>query len=160
VSLLSSSGNYLIYSTYLGGNNYDYGLEIAIDGSGSAYVTGYTFSTDFPMQNPYQIDQPNYDAFVTKFNPSVCQYIPGDINGDGLANGNDIVYANNYFKGSGPPPPIDCNPPCLYQVDPFYAAGDVNGNCLFNGIDITYYVRYLQGQVPSLLYCPDCPPAQ
>jgi hypothetical protein len=88
-----------------------------------------------------------------------CNYFIGDINGNNSVNGVDIVYAVNYFKGSGAPPPIDCFSYCPLTPSPFYAAGDVNGNCAFNGIDITYFVRYLKLQVPSLLFCPDCPPA-
>jgi hypothetical protein len=92
---------------------------------------------------------------------TTCFYRPGDINGNGSVNGLDIVYAVNYFKATGNPPPIDCGSPLgpCPEPSPFYAAGDVNGNCAFNGIDITYFVRYLKGQVPSLLYCADCPPA-
>ena len=87
-----------------------------------------------------------------------CDYTPGDVNGNGISNGVDIVYAVNYLKGTGPNPPTDCGGICP-EPSPFYAAGDVNGNCAFNGIDITFFVRYLKGQVPSLLYCADCPPA-
>ena len=60
---LSPSGNSLVYSTYLGGNSEDFGIGIAVDGSGSAYVTGYTDSTDFPTQNPFQMDQPGQGRF-------------------------------------------------------------------------------------------------
>jgi hypothetical protein len=42
----------LVYSTYLGGSDNDYGYGIAVDSAGAAYVTGYTWSTDFPIQNP------------------------------------------------------------------------------------------------------------
>jgi hypothetical protein len=87
-----------------------------------------------------------------------CVYTPGDINGNHSVNGVDVVYAVNYFKGSGPVPPVDCHPNCPNVSNPFYAAGDVNGNCAFNGIDITYFVRYMEGQLPALLNCPDCPP--
>jgi Beta-propeller repeat len=38
----------LVYSTYLGGTDFDGGFGIAVDGAGSAYVTGSTSSTDFP----------------------------------------------------------------------------------------------------------------
>ncbi len=58
----------LIYSTYLGGNGWNYGYGIAVDSSGCAYVTGGTSSTDFPTLNQYQKDPGDsyYDAFVTK----------------------------------------------------------------------------------------------
>ena len=69
VTKLSSSGNSLVYSTYLGGSSFDYGYSIAVDGSGSTYVTGYTYSTDFPTLNPYQTDQSNKNVFVTKLEP-------------------------------------------------------------------------------------------
>ena len=60
----------LSYSTYLGGNFDDFGYSIALDGSGSAYVTGVTTSTDFPTQNAYQANQTIDDVFVTKLSPS------------------------------------------------------------------------------------------
>src|SRR5215469_1265211 len=39
----------LSYSTYLGGNGFDIGLSIAVDSTGSAYVTGQTASTNFAV---------------------------------------------------------------------------------------------------------------
>jgi len=85
-----------------------------------------------------------------------CSFVPGDINGNGSANGIDVTYGVSYLKGgSAPKDSCDC-PPLAF---PFYAAMDVNGNCAANGIDITYFVSYLKGQQPSLLYCQDCPPA-
>ena len=45
---LDATGSALVYSTYLGGSDSDHGLGIAVDGAGSAYVTGDTSSTDFP----------------------------------------------------------------------------------------------------------------
>jgi len=56
----------LIYSTYLGGGDEDIGMGVAVDRSGYAYVTGITWSTDFPILNQYQTDQGNHDCFVTK----------------------------------------------------------------------------------------------
>jgi hypothetical protein len=86
-----------------------------------------------------------------------CHYVPGDINGNGSANGIDVTFGVAFFKG-GNPPPIDCNPPCTSAPEPFFAAGDVNGNCAFNGIDITFFVAYLKGIQPTLRNCETCPP--
>jgi Bacterial Ig-like domain (group 3)/Beta-propeller repeat/Dockerin type I domain len=61
----------LSYSTFLGGNTYDAGTGIAVDGSDNAYVTGYTLSTDFPtVTGAFQSSNVGYDAFVTELNPS------------------------------------------------------------------------------------------
>ena len=43
-----------MYSTYLGGVAYDQGGGIAVDSKGSAYVTGYTTSVDFPAKDAFQ----------------------------------------------------------------------------------------------------------
>jgi len=67
---LNSTGSTLIYSTYLGGSGDDRGNHIAVDGSGNAYLTGVTKSTNFPTMIPTQATQGDsgafYDAFVTK----------------------------------------------------------------------------------------------
>lgn len=71
VAKLSASGNALDYSTYLGGTSDDHGYSIALDSSGSAYVTGYTYSTNFPTANPYQAASGgDYDAFIAKLDTS------------------------------------------------------------------------------------------
>ena len=46
---LNASGTGLLYSTYIGGSNFDEGRAIAIDNAGKAYLTGYTASTNFPI---------------------------------------------------------------------------------------------------------------
>ena len=56
----------LIFSTYLGGSDNDYGYGIAVDPSGCIYVTGETWSTDFPTLNQYQAFQGGWDAFITR----------------------------------------------------------------------------------------------
>ena len=60
----------LIYSTYLGGSAYDVGNAIAVDGAGSAYVTG-SASPNFPITpGAFQPDGSYGTVFLTKFNPS------------------------------------------------------------------------------------------
>ena len=49
VTQLNAQGTGLIYSTYLGGNGYDSGQAIAVDGTGDPYITGTTASTNFPV---------------------------------------------------------------------------------------------------------------
>ncbi len=70
VTKLSPSGT-LVYSTYLGGSGDDNAYAIAIDGAGSAYVTGQTASADFPSLNPAQAASGGKtDAFIAKLNPT------------------------------------------------------------------------------------------
>ena len=70
VAKLNATGSALIYSTYLGGSGWDGGSGIAVDASGNAYVTGYTYSTNFPTASPLQaaLYSSNSDAFVAKLN--------------------------------------------------------------------------------------------
>jgi hypothetical protein len=71
VTKLDPSGSALVYSTYLGGNGNEYNPAIVVDSSGSAYITGYTYSTNFPTFNPIQPSNAGSpDAFVTKLDSS------------------------------------------------------------------------------------------
>jgi hypothetical protein len=70
VAKINAAGSALVYSTYLGGSNYDWGLSIAVDAASIAYVTGMTNSADFPtlnaIQGTYGGNGFDYAAFVTK----------------------------------------------------------------------------------------------
>ncbi|MGB9073656.1 MAG: SBBP repeat-containing protein [Terriglobales bacterium] len=94
VSKLNPTGSALVYSTYLGGNSYEYGAGIAVDSAGNAYVTGGTYSRDFPTMNPLQatFGGGQNDAFVSKLNPTgaaliYSTYLGGKQSdyGDGIA---------------------------------------------------------------------------
>lgn len=77
VTKFTRRGSELVYSTYLGGSSFEYGLGIAVDRVDSAHIAGYTFSGDFPTANPLQSTLSGViDAFVTKINPagSALQY--------------------------------------------------------------------------------------
>jgi hypothetical protein len=97
---LSGSAS-LVYATFLGGSGNgsigDAGTGIALDGSGNAYVTGYTGSSNFPTTpGAFQTSFVGWeDAFVAKFNPS-------------LSGGPSLVYSTllggigiTGFPGSG-----------------------------------------------------------
>jgi uncharacterized protein (TIGR03437 family) len=71
---LSPTGQ-LIYSTYLGGGNQDQANGLAVDPSGAAFVTGFTFSTDFPVKNALQPTMTAApDAFVAKLSADGSQF--------------------------------------------------------------------------------------
>ena len=61
----------LLYATFLGGSNDDYGYSIAVDEAGNAYVAGETWSSDFPTKDAYDTDCGGcHDAFVVKLDPA------------------------------------------------------------------------------------------
>lgn len=98
ISKFNADGTALIYSTYLGGSDSDQSFGIAIDHSGNAYVTGETFSTDFPTTaNAFQ---PTFaggvsDAFITKLNPTASALIYSTyLGGDDEDRGNGIAVDN------------------------------------------------------------------
>jgi len=66
VTKLDPSGN-LVYSTYFGGSSYDSASAIAVDSAGNVFVTGTTFSTDFPISPAAYASKGQ--AFVFKLNP-------------------------------------------------------------------------------------------
>ncbi|MDY6852951.1 MAG: SBBP repeat-containing protein, partial [Thermodesulfobacteriota bacterium] len=82
---LNPSGTALVYATYLGGSGVDSATSLTVDSSGAAYLTGYTDSNDFPLQNPGQGFLSGLeDAFVTKLNPSGSALVFSTYLGGGL----------------------------------------------------------------------------
>ncbi|MBX9603203.1 MAG: SBBP repeat-containing protein [Bryobacteraceae bacterium] len=71
VTKFSPPGSALPYSTYLGGSSFDYATGIGVDPTGSAYVSGYTSSWDFPQSRAVQGGfRGVFDSFLAKLNPS------------------------------------------------------------------------------------------
>jgi hypothetical protein len=73
VTKLNTTGTSILYSTYLGGSEPDYGYGIAVDAAGSAYVTGFTGSPDFPgiAGNSFQPTLDDGGAFVVKISSTL-----------------------------------------------------------------------------------------
>jgi hypothetical protein len=82
VTKIAAAGNHLIFSTYLGGSAPDRGRGIAVDSSNNVYVTGFTYSFNFPTTHAIQPflnnaaslqasrdDCCTNDAFLTKLEP-------------------------------------------------------------------------------------------
>jgi plastocyanin len=103
VAKLNTAGTALVYSTYLGGSNTDEAYGIAVDASGSAFVTGWTQSLNFPTANPLQAYTGGADAFVAKLNTAgsallYSTYLGGTLNDYGEAIAVDAS-GNAYVTG-------------------------------------------------------------
>jgi uncharacterized repeat protein (TIGR03803 family) len=84
VAKLNSSGNALVYSTYIGGTYNEFGDAIAVDSTGNAHVAGYVYSNNFPTVNPFQLhNNGSWNAFVLELNSA----------------GNALIYSS-YLGGS------------------------------------------------------------
>ena len=105
VTKFSPAGNSLVYSTYLGGDQFDEGYSIAVDATGAAYVGGITASSNFPLLGARQgAYGGNNDGFLTKLSPA----------------GNSLVYST-YIGGFG-------------QDSVYGVAVDANGSAYVAGV--------------------------
>ena len=119
LSKVSADGATLVYSTYLGGSNWDYPTTVAVDGLGQATIAGYTQSTNFPVVNAFQSTiLPNQNsyygdyAFVSKFS----------------ADGSSLVFST-YLAGSQ----TNCINNCYPYSEIYGIAADPNGNLYVAG---------------------------
>ena len=90
VTKLKADGSALEYSTYLGGIATDGFFSLALDSADNAYVTGYTYSNDFPQVDPAQ----SY-SFAPYYN-SYYHVVAAKLN----ATGSALVFAT-YLGGTG-----------------------------------------------------------
>lgn len=86
VTRIASTGQTLIYSTFIGSSGWDYANAIAVDKKGDSYITGRTGGYDFPRRKAFQkaLGGGHDDAFVTKL----------------ARAGNEIIFSS-YLGGSG-----------------------------------------------------------
>ncbi|WP_457600085.1 SBBP repeat-containing protein, partial [Hydrogenivirga sp.] len=103
IDTTQSGGNSLLFSTYLGGSDQDFGYGIAVDSIGSVYVTGETQSTDFPTKDPYQPSMAGFnDAFIAKISEPMSTLT---VNKPGTGTG----------TVTSVPVGIDCGTNCIAQ---------------------------------------------
>ena len=136
VTKVNASGTALVYSTYLGGSGRDAGAGIAVDAGGNAYVTGGTYSDDFPgtAGSPIQSDYGGAgymggDAFVTKVNASgtalsYSTYLGGSGSDSGYAIAVDWR-GNAYLTGRTDSDDLPGTNESLIQAD--YGGGMTDG---------------------------------
>lgn len=120
------------FSTYLAGSSADYPAAVTTDAAGNVYVTGYTYSPDFPLQNALETTakgSPN--VFVSKLDPTghtllYSTYIGGSSRNYGNAiavdsKGNIIVAgtsSSNDFPHAGLVKSLTCegNNDCFFLL--------------------------------------------
>ncbi len=104
VTKLNTTGNGLVFSTYLGDSGNDVGQDLTVDSQGNIYLTGYTYSSGFPLYHAYDSTLGgSSDAYLTKLN----------------STGNGLEYST-FFGGSN----LDTGK----GIDI-----DSNGNCYISG---------------------------
>ncbi|MHA1556306.1 MAG: SBBP repeat-containing protein [Candidatus Heimdallarchaeota archaeon] len=111
ISKFNSNGT-LLWSTYLGGNVYDYGKSVVVDSLGDCYITGYTNSTNFPTLHSYcgTFGGGLYDVFVAKFESTGSllwsTYLGGSENDQGFGiavDADNICYVTGLTRSSNFP---------------------------------------------------------
>ncbi len=151
----------IVYLTYLGGSTWDSigcdtafingcvntgfpNQSLAVDGSGNVYVTGFTESTDFPVQNAFQPTPKRlsgyYNAYVTKLNASgsaavYSTYLGGSIFDMGYSIAVDAK-GSAYVAGWTISPDFPTTAGSYMPVCPYYT--------YYNGYPLSSPVSYCQ----------------
>jgi hypothetical protein len=152
VAKINASGTALIYCGYIGGSDYDYGRGIAVDGSGSAYVTGYTSSkATFPViGGPDLTFNGGADAFVAKVTASgrrlvYCGYVGGsygDIGNSIAVDGSGNAYVTGYTSSTEATFPVNVGPDLTYHIPPYIGGGPYDA-----------FVAKVNAYGTALVYC-------
>ena len=154
VTKLNSTGTELIYSTFIGGEEGNEELfDMALDGNGSVYLTGMTYSQDYPVTDgayktifndpgdTYTIEMANCDAYITKLDPTgssliYSTFIGGrnvdfgfgiDVDKDGFVYVAGITQSDDFPTTSGT---IEENPPFQYGYNSFISKLNQSGTGL------------------------------
>ena len=153
VTKLSADGATVVYSTNFAGTSRATASAVAVDSSGSAYVTGSTTATDFPTVNPLQPALAGAtDAFIVKLNPAGTVAYASYLGGDGIdagraiavdAAGNILVAGETYST----------NFPVANALQPANGGGSCDGSPCYDGFfvklsppgDALLYSTYMGG---------------
>lgn len=166
---LSSIGDKLLASSYIGGRDDDRATDIAVDNAGLAVVVGETFSENFKVEQPDKSTKPeanNSDGFIVKFNTSganatYSSYFGGNendrINGVAVDPSGNSIYITGETEGTlyktYPVPPGGPGP----QPTPYDAAPNGGKDCfvarmspagLFNNPNV-HFITYIGGTTSS-----------
>jgi hypothetical protein len=143
----------MAYSTYLGGSGGESPGSIAVDAAGNAYVTGETFSLDFPTSNPLQPNpggnSDTTDVFVAKINPQGSALVYSTyLGGGGFDGGHGIAVdedGNTYLTGHTNSTDFPTKNPLQPGL-----AGDTTGDPIFVPLDL--FITKLNADGSALVY--------
>jgi len=149
---LNPSTGFPIWSTYLGGSNYDAGYAVACDNAGNVIIAGNAMSNNFPLKSAYQSTNKattgtSRNAFISKFDGNCnllwSTYFGGsgnhtydlseEIAGLAVDNSNNVIVSGDTYSSDFPVTS------CAYQTtfygpeDQFLSTFDPNGNILCSG---------------------------
>jgi len=100
VLVLNSAGTAVVYSTLIGGSDYDVANSIAVDSTGAAYVAGYTESPDFAQPTNTTTYGGGGDGWAAKFDSTGALLWARYIGGSGFDSAASVAL------------PDGCSAPC------------------------------------------------
>jgi len=149
VAKISATGSSVLYLTYAGGSNEDFAFGLAVDGNANAYVTGLSYSTNFPTTaGAFQTTNGGAgDAFLIKVNTGGGPFVYSSLlGGGGLDEGNGVAVdanGNAYVAGQSSSPGLPSLRPYGGQGDGFVA----KFNPSLSGAASLVYLTYLGGSL-------------
>jgi len=165
IAEFNSNASSLVFSSYLGGTQYERLYGLALDQSGNVYVTGYTQSTDFPMVNAYDATLAGTgDAFISKFNPTVTTLELSTLLGGSETDQTRGIVIDNLgclyvtgSTGSSDFPVVNPYDPTLNSSDVFltkiclqtHVCGDADGSGTVTISDAVYLINYIFSGGPA-----------
>jgi len=151
---LNASGNGLVYSTFVGGNNFDEARAVAVDSSNNAYVAGRSTSTNFTTVNPIQdtFKGGGSDATISKVNAAGDAFIYSTYLGGGGGGAFEAPFGialdsagNAYITGQT----SSTDFPTLNAIQATFGGGSPDGDAFVSKINpagnALVYSTYLGG---------------
>ncbi|MHA1736467.1 MAG: SBBP repeat-containing protein, partial [Candidatus Thorarchaeota archaeon] len=140
VTVFNSTGNGLVFSTYLGGAGDEYGRDIALDGSNNIYVVGRTTSNDFPLVNAFDSTRTYDEAFITKILSDFSGYSYSSFYGGGstddcrgvIVDSSGAAYLAGYTKSNDIPLVNALDSTLSGDEDGFVAKVSATGTLLYS----------------------------
>jgi hypothetical protein len=122
VTKLSADGSGQVYSTFLGGTDYDEPFGIAVDINGNTIIVGRTQSADFPVKNPAStpaVGFADFSAFVSSLSADGSALNYSTLLGRGFSSATSVVVdstGNAFVTGNTSDATFPVTPGALHAV--------------------------------------------